>query len=948
MVIKCLLSRMYIFPFKTQYLMKGFRHTTKRFYQLLTIGLVYLIIPQEVFSQTDPNNPNILIILADDLGIDVSNGYQTNALMPVTPELDALRASGVTFKNAWTPPKCSPSRATIMSGNYGIKTGVTGTPGNLPTSFTSVFKALNTQTSNTYADAYIGKWHMSSPVDYDDPAAHGIDHFEGFFHSNVDDYYAWEKITNGVASDETDYLTSHLTDASIDWIGNQTTPWFLWLAHGAPHSPFHEPPANLYTSTPIGNNVRKYIAAIEAMDTEIGRLFDNIPADVLANTLIIFLGDNGTPGGVIQNYASNHGKSTLYQGGVNVPLIVSGAGVTRTNEEETALVQATDIYATILDAASGAPPGGIYNSLSFHPMLSSTSFSSRTYSYTELDDDYAIRNSQYKLIEFDDCSQEFYDVTIDDLEENNLINSLTPAQLAIKEELENEATRIRGWWSCQDLILNGNESTVDDCSEPCTVDNSTSYTNIGCCVVPSEPSIYQETIDGDTRKIYTNTFPDHEYCHTNINVPSPLYYQFEMDASPALASNSTSILSDCFRPDYYFGVALNGVVMAPAPATPFIFENPNTGEYNWDWVFEPTNNQGPGAEQVSLDCASAHTGPQGYHYHGNMFEYVENLQSGISTTNTPPTEPLHVGWAGDGYPILYRFGPDGNNGMMELQPSYIIKSGDRPGDGISAPCGAYNGKYTEDYEYNAASGDLDECNGIAREVTITSSTGTTTFNYFYVITADFPQISRCFSGTPDPSFDSATAGSSTPLPLNLTSFELRYDQNMEAVNLQWTTENEINISHFVIEKANEYGDFELLEVVNSKGHIERSSSYQLFDKDLGHGTFYYRLKIVDLDKTYVYTPIQQVTIEANTTSMVLFPNPTYDNLNVTINNLETDFQIQLMDITGKVISNWGQEIIDENDVFKHSINLKNYPAGIYFIKLKTAREEFIQKILKID
>lgn len=925
--------------------MEGIGHTTKQVVPYLLLTLLTFIAPRHIFSQTDPNNPNILIILADDLGIDVSNGYQTNNLMPTTPRLDALRASGLTFKNAWTPPKCTPSRATIMSGHYGVKTGVTGTPGNLTTNFTSLYSAIATQTSNAYADAFIGKWHMSQPVDYGDPAAHGIDHFEGFFNSNVDDYYAWEKVTNGVVSNETDYLTSHLTDSAIDWVNDQNSPWFLWLAHGAPHSPFHEPPSNLHTLNPIGSNRRKYIAAIEAMDAEIGRLFDNIPAAVLANTLIIYLGDNGTPGGVIQYYPANHGKSSLYQGGVNVPLIVSGAGVTRTNEEETALVQATDVYATVLDAVSGTPPGGVYNSFSFHPMLSSTTFSSRTYSYTELDEDYTIRNDQYKLIEFSNCSQEFYDLTTDDLETNNLINSLTPAQEAIKEAMEDEATRIRGWWSCQDMILNGAETSVDDCNSTCNADNTLSFTNIGCCVTPAEPNIYQESVQGDTRAIYTNNFPNHNYCHTNANVPSPMYYNFSLDATPALAAEKRSILSECSRPDYYFGVAVNGVLMAPAPATPFIFENPNTGEYNWDWVFEPTNNQGSGADRVSLDCSSAHTGPQGYHYHGNMFEFVENLQTDISTTNVPPAQVLHVGWAADGYPVLYRFGPDGAGGITELQPSYALKSGDRPGDGISAPCDTYSGKYTNDYEYNAANGDLDECNGIARSVTITSDAGTSTFDYFYVVTSAFPQIPRCFSGTPDTSFDNANSGSTSPLPVDLTSFDVRYDEGSETVDVQWTTENEINVSHFTVERAHNDADF---RPVATLAAAEGKDFYQVYDEDLSSGTYYYRLKVVDLDNSYVYTPIQQVRIDKDAVSLAAYPNPVYDEMTISANNLEGDFEIQLMDISGNVIFSRNQEALNGGTTLQESVQLRVYPAGLYFLKLQTATQELTQKILKID
>jgi hypothetical protein len=201
-------------------------------------------------------------------------------------------------------------------------------------------------------------------------------------------------------------------------------------------------------------------------------------------------------------------------------------------------------------------------------------------------------------------------------------------------------------------------------------------------------------------------------------------------------------------------VALNGVIFAPAPASPFIFEDTETGEFNWDWVFEPTNNQGSGPNLVGLDCSSAHASAAGYHYHGNMFQYIEEvIGAGLSTTNTAPDSAIHIGWAADGFPILYRFGPDASGNLKLLKPGFKVKEGDRPGDGVTAPCGEYNGKYTLDYEFDSSAGDLDECNGIDREIRIYTVEGYKTFNYFYVITDDFPQIGRCASGTPDPSFD---------------------------------------------------------------------------------------------------------------------------------------------------------------------------------------------------
>jgi len=680
--------------------------------------------------------------------------------LPNTPNLDALRASGITFKNAWAAPVCTPTRATIMSGKYGIKTGVLGVPGNLETTHTSIFKELESRTNDTYANALIGKWHLSGPsTDYTIPSQHGIDYYEGSFRGGVSDYYSWQKVSNETVSRETAYVTSYYTDKAIDWIGNQNQPWFLWLAHNAAHTPFHEPPSDLHT-TATNNDQGQYLAMIEAMDAEIGRLLSSIPENVLANTIIVYIGDNGTPNGVLQNYPNRHGKGSLYQGGVHVPMIVAGAGVTRQNEEENAMVHAADIYATILELAGTDLPGGIYNSLSFKHLLDNTNGAKRTYNYSEAGNDWTIRNSQYKLIQSTDGAQEFYDLTTDPLEENNLINGLTTEQATIKTDLETEGAQIRTSWSCNDFILNGDEVTIDDCGttitpSDCENDNATNDTNIGCCDSQEFPSAYFETVEGDKRIIYSNNYPNHNFCY-NTMIPEPTYEIYNLEAVPQKAATIMQVVRGNGRPQMRFGVAINGVAFAPAPAVPFIFENPNTGEYNWDWVFEPTNNQGEGRDRVALDCASAHTSNAGYHYHGNMFEYVETIQPGISSATNPPSSPMHIGWAADGFPILYRFGPDGNGDLALLQPSYQLREGERPGDGITEPCGPYNGKYTRDYEYNATFGDLDECNGIDRNVTIPTSNGDETFSYFYVITDSFPQVPRCVVGTPADAFLNST------------------------------------------------------------------------------------------------------------------------------------------------------------------------------------------------
>ncbi len=720
--------------------------------------VVFLVLISSVTLYSQQNKPNVLLIIADDLGIDVTNGYQQNDRMPTTPVLDALRENGLTFTNTWAAPQCTPSRASIMSGKYGIKTGVMRPPGNLDLVHQSLFSKIAETTDGEYAGAVIGKWHISSPVDYDHPMQHGIDHYEGLFTSSVSDYYSWDKVENGVLTSSDEYVTTDLTNAAIDWIANQDTPWLLWLAHVAPHAPFHIPPNDLYTVSDTDDNLGKYLAAIEAMDHEIGRLLNSMSQETRENTVIIFVGDNGTPGGVIQNFPSNHAKASMYEGGLRVPLIISGKGVSRVNEVDDNLNHITDLYSTILELTGEQLNGGIHNSMSLKPLLSCEVELNRPYIYTDYEDGnlltWAVRNDEYKFIEDENGNLEFYKISEDILEANNLIGNMSMLEEDILDAMQGEAQAIRTGWSCNDGVQNGNEIGIDDCDDDCTADNTLSTTNIGCCEIPNQPSVYYEYIEGDIRRIYTNNFPDHDYCYNSVNqMPSPIYHDFGVDLNPTLANDITNVVQDNGRPARYFGVAKNGVIFAPAPATPFIFENQNTGEFNWDWVLEPTNNQGSGPDFVGLDCASAHTGPQGYHYHGNMFSYVENEILGISTTDVPPITPLHIGWASDGFPILYRFGPDADGNIKELLPSFQLRQGLRPGDNITEPCGAYTGKYTRDYEFICGKGDLDECNGIQSSITLSTANGLQTFPYFYVITSTFPQIPRCLKGNISDDFE---------------------------------------------------------------------------------------------------------------------------------------------------------------------------------------------------
>lgn len=415
-------------------------------------GLEDSLIKENIYS-----SPNILLIIADDMGLDATTGYSIGETKPSMPNLQSLISSGIKFNNFWSNPVCSPTRSTILTGKYGHKTGVLSPGDILNSSETSIYDLLNAN-SPEYSHALIGKWHLSNNPNH--PTEMGIDYYAGLLSGGVNSYYNWNLTKGGQTSKSTIYATSKFTDLAIEWVESQSTPWFLWLAYNAPHTPFHVPPSALHGQGPLSENsisietnpLPYYIASIEAMDSEMGRLFDSFSKQDIENTLIIFIGDNGSPNEVVQTYNNKKAKGSIYQGGINVPLVVSGKDVSRVNESEDALINSTDLFATILDV-SGSGINEKNDSKSFKGLFSSSNSSKRKFVYSEkynsktFGQDYTIRNQTHKYIYFKDGSEALYNLQKNPLEFPNL---LSPSQLPlsvsdnnIKNELISELDKIR-------------------------------------------------------------------------------------------------------------------------------------------------------------------------------------------------------------------------------------------------------------------------------------------------------------------------------------------------------------------------------------------------------------------------------------------------------------------------------------------------------------------------
>jgi len=431
---------------------------------ILTVFLLilYSCSKNEDNTPTDQNNtppsvnttPNILLIIADDMGKDATFGFTEGTIKPNTPNINNIKNSGVTFNNCWVYPTCTPTRASIITGKYGYRTDIKWVGGELDNTETILHKYIKEQTNNAYTTAIVGKWHLSGNSSMGiNPEDFGMDYYAGLTGGGVQSYNQWLLTESGQQTNETSYITEKFTDLAIDWVSVQNKPWFLWLAYTAPHTPFHAPPIEMHSQGNLPNYVNGmdatpyYMAAIETMDYQIGRLLNSMSENERENTIIIFVGDNGTPNQVAQfPYSSSTAKGSLNQGGINTPLFVSGPNVSRIGATDNNLITSTDLFATIAEL-SGISVTEINDSKSFKTLLSETS-TIRDFQYSEkndgINDLWTISNGLYKLIVNANGNEEMYNLNSDPYEGNNLLNEpLNINQLEAKTALENELIQIR-------------------------------------------------------------------------------------------------------------------------------------------------------------------------------------------------------------------------------------------------------------------------------------------------------------------------------------------------------------------------------------------------------------------------------------------------------------------------------------------------------------------------
>ena len=314
--------------------------------------------------------PNVIVILVDDLGYnDVSFNGATEIQ---TTNIDRLAEEGIAFTNGYVPfPICTPSRAGLLTGRYparyGLEGNITYAPFDnhmgLPLEETLFGEYLQTA---GYRTGLVGKWQLGAAHRFS-PLKRGFDYFYGFL-GGAHDYYDIDAtqpanqlvtplIENTATASFTGYLTDVLTDKAIDFIGDgQDQPFFLYLAYNAPHGPLQAPADLIEKYQDVANGGRRtYLAMVDSLDQNIGRVMDAlVSSGQRDDTIIFFLSDNGG----IQSWADNGplrgGKGDLWEGGIRVPFVASWPARWPQNRTYEPQVISLDIAATVLKMAGAA------------------------------------------------------------------------------------------------------------------------------------------------------------------------------------------------------------------------------------------------------------------------------------------------------------------------------------------------------------------------------------------------------------------------------------------------------------------------------------------------------------------------------------------------------------------------------------------------------------------
>lgn len=310
-------------------------------------------------SPADDDKPNIVFILADDLGRE-DCGFMGGKEIK-TPHIDKLAAAGAKLDAFYVQPVCSPTRAALMTGRYpmrhGLQVGVVRpwAQYGLPLDEQTLPQGLQ---ASGYATAIVGKWHLGHFAPQYLPTRRGFDHQYGHYNGAIDYFthirdggFDWHR--DDKASRDEGYSTHLLAKEAVKFIADTAgkKPFFLYVPFNAVHAPHQVPDEYVKPYANLKGERRKYAGMLAAMDEAVGQIVEAVEkAGARKNTLFIFSSDNGgpQPGVVTDNGKFRAGKGTLYEGGVRVAAFAAWDGHIKAGSTVTEPIHMVDWYPTLL------------------------------------------------------------------------------------------------------------------------------------------------------------------------------------------------------------------------------------------------------------------------------------------------------------------------------------------------------------------------------------------------------------------------------------------------------------------------------------------------------------------------------------------------------------------------------------------------------------------------